>query len=174
MSTPPTNEKATFRLVHEFDAPRKLVFNAFSTAEALNEWWGPVESRNSVISLDFRPGGIFHFKMEFNGMTSYGRFLFGKIDPYDLLEFTNAFSDEHANIVKAPFDIQIPMEIFYRLAFTENKGKTTITLTGHPVNASPEEVEGFLSINTGMQQGFGATFDKLSAFLGTATPKPQG
>src|SRR5882757_4349660 len=174
MSNLQTSEKAEFHLVHEFDAPKKLVFNAFSDAEALNEWWGPAESHNSVIKLDFRPGGIFHYKMEFSGMTSYGRFLFGKIDPYDLLEFTNSFADEHANIVKAPFDIQLPLEIFYRLAFTENNGKTTITLTGQPVNASPGEVEGFLSIGSSMQQGFGATFDKLSAYLDTHGARPQG
>ena len=174
MSTLPTNEKTTFRLVHEFDAPRELVFNSFSTAEALNEWWGPVESRNSVIRLDFRSGGIFHFKMEFSGMTSYGRFVFGKIEPYVLLEFTNAFADEHANVVKAPFDMQFPLEIFYRLEFTEHNGKTTITLTGQPVNASPEEMQGFLAINASMQQGFGSTFDKLSAYLGKARSKPQG
>jgi uncharacterized protein YndB with AHSA1/START domain len=165
MNAPQINEKATFRLVREFDAPKELVFNAFGNAEALNEWWGPAESHNSVIKLDFKPGGIFHYKMEFSGMTSYGRFLFGKIDPYDVLEFTNAFSDEHANIVKAPFDIQLPPEIFYRLTFTEHAGKTTITLTGQAVNASPEEVEGFRSIDSSMQQGFGATFDKLSAYL---------
>ena len=44
------------RMIHEFEAPKQLVFDAFSTAEALNEWWGPVETNNSVVSLDFRPG----------------------------------------------------------------------------------------------------------------------
>lgn len=165
MSNHQTNEKADFILVHEFNAPKEVVFNAFGSAEALNEWWGPVDSQNSVISLDFRPGGIFHYKMESNGKITYGRFLFGKINPHYLLEFTNSFSDEHAKIVKAPFDIQLPMEIFYRLGFTENNGKTTITLTGQPVHASPEESAAFRSISTDMQKGFGATFDQLSAHL---------
>jgi hypothetical protein len=38
-------------------------------------------------------------------------------------------------------------------------------MTGQPVNASPEEFEGFRSIELGMQQGFGATFNKLSSYL---------
>lgn len=163
MSKQQINEK--FTLVHEFNAPKKLVFNAFSNAEALNEWWGPPECKNSVIKLDFKTGGIFHFKMEHPEGTTYGRFLFGKIIPYDLLEYTNAFSDEHANIVAAPFDIKIPREIFYRLTFEEKDGKTILTLTGEPVNASPEEEEGFHSINDSMHQGFGATFDKLVVYL---------
>ena len=156
---------ATFNFTREFDAPRTRVFNAFSNAEALNAWWGPIETRNSVIKLDFRPGGIFHYKMESQGKITYGRFLFGKIQPFELLEFTNAFADENAKVVRAPFDILIPLEIFYRLQFTEHNGKTTIAMTGQAVNASPGELEGFRSIELGMQRGFGATFDKLSSYL---------
>jgi uncharacterized protein YndB with AHSA1/START domain len=156
---------ATFHFTREFNAPRKRVFNAFSNAEALNAWWGPIETKNSVIKLDFRPGGIFHYKMESQGKITYGRFLFGEIQPFDLLEFTNAFADENAKVVRAPFDILIPLEIFYRLKFTEHNGKTTITMTGQAVNASPEELEGFRSIELGMQRGFGATFNKLSSYL---------
>jgi uncharacterized protein YndB with AHSA1/START domain len=156
---------ATFNFTREFNAPRKRVFNAFSNAEALNAWWGPIETKNSVIKLDFRPGGIFHYRMESRGQITYGRFLFGKIQPYELLEFTNAFADENAKVVRAPFDILIPFEIFYRLQFTEHNGKTTIAMTGQAVNASPEELEGFRSIELGMQRGFGATFDKLSSYL---------
>jgi len=158
-------EENQFTLVHEFNAPKKMVFEAFGNAEALNAWWGPVETTNSVISLDFRPGGIFHFKMESPGNISYARFLFGNIKPHDLLEFTISFCDENARIVKAPFQIPFPLEIFYRLVFSENRGKTTITLTAQALNASPEEAEGLRSIHSSMQKGFGATFEQLSAHL---------
>jgi uncharacterized protein YndB with AHSA1/START domain len=164
MNTPQTNQPK-FNIVHEFNAPKELVFNAFADADALNEWWGPVESKNTVVRLDFRPGGIFHYKMEFRGNASYGRFIFGKIQPYDLLEFTNAFADANANPVRAPFDVELPLEIFYRLVFIESNGKTTITLTGHPVDASNKELEGFHSIDSSMHQGFGATFNQLSLYL---------
>jgi uncharacterized protein YndB with AHSA1/START domain len=163
MTTPPNN--TDFQISYEFNAPKALVFNAFSTAEALNEWWGPVQTKNSVVSFEFKSGGIFHFKMESPGGTNYGRFVFGKIQPYDLLEFTNSFADEHANVVPAPFDITIPDRIFYRIIFTENNGKTTITMTGQPVDATPEQEAGFISINGGMQEGFGASFTQLATYL---------
>jgi uncharacterized glyoxalase superfamily protein PhnB/uncharacterized protein YndB with AHSA1/START domain len=159
--------KKTFTLVREFDAPRKEVFNAFADADALNEWWGPAETENSVIKLDFRPGGIFHFKMKHNGKVNYGRFLFAKIQPYELLEFSNAFADENAKVVKAPFDIDLPAEIFYRLVFTEHKGKTTLTLTGSAVNPSTAEQEAFESINADMHEGFSKTFNKLDLYIAT-------
>lgn len=165
MNHNPTSPGTGFQLSYEFNAPRELVFNAFANAEALNEWWGPVGSRNSVIHLDFKPGGIFHFKMEAAGSTTYGRFLFRSIEPYDFLEFTNSFSDEHANIVKAPFDMEFPLEILYRLRFTEDHGKTTLHLQGEPVEASAAETETFRSIDTDMQQGFTSTFDQLSVYL---------
>lgn len=165
MSTQQTTGEAPLKLVYNFDAPREMVFNAFSNAEALNEWWGPVELKNTVIKLDFKVGGIFHYRMEGPNGTNYGRFLFSEIHPHDLLAFTNAFADEHANIVRAPFDVTLPLEIYYRLVFTEQKGKTTITLTGEPVKASREEEEGFLSIRSGMDEGFGATFAKLAGYL---------
>lgn len=165
MSTQQTKEKANFTLVHEFNAPKKLVFNAFSNSEALNEWWGPVESNNTVIKLDFKPGGIFHYKMESPKGTNYARFLFITIEPYDLLEFTIAFTDENASIVKPPFDIPFPFEVSYRFEFNETNGKTTISVTGYPVNAKPEEIEAFKLINKNMEEGFGKTFDKLVEYL---------
>ena len=165
MTTKNENAKAELIIVHEFNSPKELVFEAFADANALGEWWGPVECKNSVIKLDFKTGGTFHYKMEKDGKVNYGRFIFGKIQPHDLLEFTNSFSDEYANIVRAPFDIPLPLEIFYRLTFAENNGKTTITLTGQPINASHEEILSFQSINANVQEGFGATFNQLASYL---------
>lgn len=161
------NDKATFTIVYEFSAPKKLVFEAFSKAEALGQWWGPVECQNTVMSLDFRMGGTFHYKMEKDGHVNYGRFLFGNIVPHDMLEFSNAFSDDKGNIIRAPFEIALPLEIFYRLTFFESNGKTIITMTGTPIEASPEDLKGFLSINPDMRRGFGETFQKLSDYLRT-------
>ncbi len=154
-----------FRLQYNFDAPRKLVFNAFSDAKALGEWWGPVESKTTVVKLDYREGGIFHYKMETNGKVNFGRFLFKKIAPYHTLEFTNAFADEHANVVPAPFDLNLPLEIFYKLKFTESGGVTTIDLHAKPVDADDSQYHAFNSISDSMVHGFSATFEKLKLYL---------
>lgn len=165
------SQQKSLRLSYEFDVPKKVVFDAFANAEALNEWWGPVEAKNSVISLDFRPGGIFHYKMDFSGHISYGRFLFYQVNPHDLLEFTSAFADEKANVVNAPFDIALPLEILTHLEFTEHKGRTTIHLTATPVNPTPEQLAGFNSIYSSMEAGYGATLAKLSMYLQNQTVK---
>jgi uncharacterized protein YndB with AHSA1/START domain len=160
-----SSKAAAFKIVREFNAPKEDVFNAFATEQALNEWWGPAETNNSAISLDFRPGGTFHFKMESNGHVNYARFLFEKIEPYDLLEFFNSFADEQGNVIPAPFEISLPKSIFYSLSFTDRDEITTLTLTATPVDASESEIEGFEAISDGMQQGFTGTFDKLDGYL---------
>lgn len=97
--------------------------------------------------------------------TNYGRFVFGIIQPYDLLEFTNSFADKHVNIFPAPFDIPIPDHIFYQLIFTENNGKTTLSMTGQPIDAIVEQVTDFGAINANMQEGFSASFVQLANYL---------
>jgi uncharacterized protein YndB with AHSA1/START domain len=166
MNTKHKTGSDTFHLVREFKAPKKLVFNAFSTAEALSEWWGPVATKNTVLKLDFREGGIFHYKMESDGQANYGRFIFGEIKPYDLLEFNNAFADAQGNVVRAPFDINLPAQIFYRLIFSESNGKTILTMTGEAVNGTAEEIAALKSIHDSMQEGFGASFNQLASYLG--------
>lgn len=154
-----------FTLTYSFNAPQKLVFDAFSDANALGEWWGPVESKTTVVKLDFREGGIFHYKMEAHGKATFGRFLFKKIAPHHTLEFTNAFADKHANVVPAPFDLNFPLEIFYKLKFTESGGVTTINLHARPVDADGSQYHVFNSINDSMVNGFNATFEKLKIYI---------
>jgi uncharacterized protein YndB with AHSA1/START domain len=160
-----SNSQANFEVSYTFNAPREMVFNAFGNQEALNAWWGPAETENSVISLDFRPGGIFHFKMQAGKFVNYGRFIFGEIRPYDLIEFNNAFADENAQVVDVPFDMDFPREIFYRVTFTEQNGKTTIQLTGSPLAATDAQTATFKDMKEDMEGGFGRTFEKLVNYL---------
>jgi uncharacterized protein YndB with AHSA1/START domain len=46
-----------------FDAPRELVFKAWSKPEHLMRWWGPHGCKLTVCETDFRPGGTWRFCM---------------------------------------------------------------------------------------------------------------
>jgi uncharacterized protein YndB with AHSA1/START domain len=46
-----------------FDAPRELVWRAFTDAEHLQHWWGPKGFTNTFDEFDFRPGGAWRFVM---------------------------------------------------------------------------------------------------------------
>jgi uncharacterized protein YndB with AHSA1/START domain len=69
-------------ITRTFEASKVDVFNAFATPEALAEWWGPVEAPIDVISLDFRAGGKFHYRMN-GAMVYYGVFRYQQIDSPD-------------------------------------------------------------------------------------------
>ena len=49
--------------VREFDAPRDLVFEAWTDPEHLSRWWGPTGFTTTTSSFDMRPGGVWRFVM---------------------------------------------------------------------------------------------------------------
>lgn len=54
------NELVTTRI---FDAPRELVFEAWTNPEHLAKWWGPNGFTNTFHKFDLRPGGTWEFVM---------------------------------------------------------------------------------------------------------------
>jgi uncharacterized protein YndB with AHSA1/START domain len=160
-----TNKKEGLKIVRNFNAPKTMVFDAFASAEAFAAWWGPVGMPVTVLYFDFKPGGKIHYKMEGNGQTMWGVFNFKNLVEPDLIEFVSSFSDENGGICKSPFPIEFPLEVFNHLVLEENNGVTTITLTGHPINATPEQEATYYSMIENMSQGFGGTLDQLESYL---------
>ena len=69
-----------FLFTREFDAPRDLVFKAWTERERLQEWWGPQGFGIRVAKLDLRPGGVFHYGMQTpDGREVWGRFAYREI-----------------------------------------------------------------------------------------------
>lgn len=149
------------------NAPRDLVFHVWSDVDHLKHWWGPTGLTWGQATLDFRPGGIFHYNMSSpDGYTLWGRFTYVEIEAPKRIVFRNAFSDEHGNIVRPPFSSEFPLEVRNELTFEElDGGRTRLTLRGGPFNASETELAFFRGMFDSMKQGFGGTFDKLDKYL---------
>jgi uncharacterized protein YndB with AHSA1/START domain len=167
-----TEPQKDFVISRTFDASRDRVWSAFTSADALAQWWGPKGSKIRVIKLDFRPGGIFHYAMAFQpGHDMYGRFIYREIAAPERLVFINSFSDPEGGITRAPFpqlEGKWPLEVLNTMTLTEQGGKTTISLRGGPINATEEERKIFADMADSMRQGFGGTFDQLDAYLAKA------
>ena len=58
MNADPKN--ADFIISRVFDAPRELVWKAFTEPERMKEWWGPRGSTIVASKMDFRVGGTYH------------------------------------------------------------------------------------------------------------------
>jgi uncharacterized protein YndB with AHSA1/START domain len=158
-------KEAELIIARDFNSKKEIVFNEFADAVALAEWWGPPGVPITVVKLDFKLNGIFHYKAEIQGRAMWGRFVYKQINKPNLLEFISSFSDENCGITRAPFSDKFPLEIFNRFEFSEQNGKTTITLKGYPINATEEEMKAFIEMKSGMQQGFSGTFSQLENYL---------
>lgn len=162
-----TETKPVFTITRTFDAPRELVWKAWSDAARLAQWWGPKGCTIQIKSLDFKPDGIFHYAMHWaNGApTMWGRFTYGAINAPEKLEFINSFSNEAGDIVRSPFSPTWPLQVMNVVTFTEQDGKTTLHLEGTPLTDHPDELMTFRMFFASMQQGFGGTFEQLDAYL---------
>lgn len=167
----PTEKKDGLKLVRDFKAPKLLVFQAFATAEAFAEWWGPAGMVLTVLQLDFRQGGKLHYTLEGDGQTMWGIFHYRNIVQPNSIEFVSSFSDESGKICNSPFPMDFPLEIFNLITLEEKNGITTVTLSGYPINATPEQEATYYSIIENMNQGFTGTFNQLETYLANIQKK---
>ena len=164
-----TDTEQDFVITRIAKAPRARVWRAFSEADQIAAWWGPKGADLRVLAFDFRPGGMFHYAMEFQpGHPIYGRFVYGLIREPDRLEYISGFSDENGGLIRAPFPQikdSFPLEIHNVVTFEPQDGATMVTLRSTPVNATPAEFATFVGMFDSMRGGFAGTFDKLDALL---------
>jgi uncharacterized protein YndB with AHSA1/START domain len=94
-STPSDRE---FVMERTFDAPRKLVFEAFSDCKHLTHWWGPKDWTLPVCKIDFRPGGVWHYCMRGpEGDESWGKAIYREIVEPERIVYLDTFADEAGN-----------------------------------------------------------------------------
>lgn len=158
-----------FSLSRTVDAPRELVYLAWTEAERLAKWWGPKGFALEVLTLELRPGGIFHYRMSNEaGHEMYGKFVYLDVQPPERLAYISSFADPDGNTVRAPFSQDFPLEVYNLLTFSEENGKTTLSLSGGPLKATEAERAFYHGMKTSMQQGFAGTFEQLDAYLAGA------
>ena len=158
-----------FVISRVFDATREIVWKAWTEAEHLKHWWGPKGFTVVHSKIDLRPGGVFHYGMRSpDGRDMWGKFVFREIVKPERLVFVNSFSDEKGNVTRHPMHLAWPLEMLSTITFTEQAGKTTVTVRWLPLNATVEERKTFEDGRPSMQQGWTGTMDKLDDYLAKA------
>ena len=150
-----------------FDAPRELVFKAWTEREHFAKWWGPKGFSLDVVRMDARSGGEF-----LGSQTSpdgnhvmWGKFAYQEVVEPEKVAFIQSFSDEQGHTMRAPFSANWPLEIMNIITLEDDGGKTVLTLKGGPVNASAEEQEAYNGMAPMLRQGLEGTFDQLADYL---------
>ena len=134
-----------------FDAPRVLVFKAWTDAKVLAQWWGPKGFTNC--ELDARVGGAIRIHMRSPDGSVYPmRGEFREIVPPERLVFTNIAVDAADQPI---------IEGLTTVTFVERGGKTTMTLHTRG-RAVVDYAAGYLQ---GMEMGWTGSIDKLEILL---------
>ena len=145
--TTPTSREIV--LTRVFDAPRHLVFDAFSKPELLKRWFGPRGFSLVVCEVDFRVGGGFRFLLRGPDGRDIGmRGIYREIAAPERSVHMESFDDY-------PGESQVTMVL------TEADGKTTMTAT---VLYPSEEVRDIV-LRSGMEHGAAESYDKLAELL---------
>jgi uncharacterized protein YndB with AHSA1/START domain len=157
---------APFFITRVFKAPRERVWQAWSDAASLQQWWGPKGCTLEALRFEFRPGGFFHYAMNFDGApTWWGRFNYREIVEGERLVWLNSFANAQCGIARAPFSEVCPLEIENTATFTEKDGVTTVALRAIPFGESAAERRYFEELKPSLEQGYGGTLDQLAAYL---------
>jgi len=152
--TTPTDREIV--LTRVFDAPRDLVFDAFSNPELLKRWFGPRGWSMPVCEVDLKVGGGFRFVLRGPDGKDMGvRGVYQEITPPARSVHMESFDD-------------YPGESQVTAVFVEEEGKTTLTAT---VRYPSKEVRDIV-LKSGMEHGAAESYDKLAELL--ASPEAQG
>jgi len=135
-----------------FDAPRELIWKAFTDPELIPRWWGPHGTTTTVAEMDVRPGGSWRYVShadDRDDVAFYGEYL--EVEPPERIKWTFLFEVEGIGAQGGPETI----------TFDDIGGKTKVTAISHM--GSIEAIEGALA--TGMVGGAIETWDRLEALL---------
>jgi uncharacterized protein YndB with AHSA1/START domain len=159
--SPAEHRKGTVAITRIFDAPRELVWKAWTDPCHFMRWWGPKYFTSPVCKMDFRVGGKYLYCMRAAaGHDFWSTGVFREIIPLERIVYTDSFSDEKGNVVPATYygmSGNFPPEMMVTVTLEEFKGKTKMTLRhiGHPAGMMSDLASA----------GWNESFDKLAESL---------
>ena len=142
-------------ITREFDAPRHLVWRAWTTPELVKRWWTARRGEATVLEIDLRVGGKWRYVMVTpDGFEVGFHGEYREVVPHERLVSTEAYEgipdpDEHASL--------------NTLTLTETDGRTTLTLLVQ--HASKEDRDA--QIASGMESGLQDALDLLEEIAGS-------
>ena len=156
MKKPTTTERTSERELvvrRTFNAPARIVFEAWTTPELLKRWWAPKSFGISFLSCeaDVRTGGTYRFVFGHPAaskpMEFFGRYI--EVTPHSRLVWTNDEGAEGGAVTTVTFE--------------ERAGKTLLVM--RDLYPSKEALDG--AIASGSTSGMGETFEQLDELLVT-------
>ena len=144
-------------ITRQFDAPRHLVYRAWTTPELIRRWWAGDRGKVTSAEVDLRPGGVFRICMRSSeGVDHWLQGVYREVVEPERLVFTHAW---------LAADGKPGPETLATITFAETGGKTELTL----------RQTGFKSTGArdGHQSGWSSTLDRFNAYIVTISGEAQ-
>lgn len=135
-----------------FNAPRHLVFQAWTDPEHMSQWFGPRGFKSTVLKNDLRPGGAYRIHMLGPDGDHWSQGVYREIVPPERLVMAGSWADAQGNPTRP--------ENVLTLTFAELDGKTKLTLH----QALFESV----TARDAHNGGWSSSFDRLAEYLKAA------
>ncbi|ANI90563.1 ATPase [Arachidicoccus ginsenosidimutans] len=147
-------ENNTINIQREFDAPRDLVWDAFTKPEIIDQWWAPKPFTSRTKYMDFKVGGRrFYAMVSPEGQEHWGIQEYTSISPKTNFKMLNAFADKDENPVLPGSD--------WDLNFSQQSGITTVFVSIY--NESLERMEKMIEM--GFKEGFTMALKNLDVYF---------
>jgi uncharacterized protein YndB with AHSA1/START domain len=157
---------APFVTTRVYDAPRERVWQAWTEAERLKQWFSPRDFKTISNKLELRPGGMYHYHLRMpDGGELWGKWTFREIVKPEKLVFVNSFSDEKGGTARHPMSPNWPRQLLTIVTFEEQGAKTKLSVSWQPLDATDLENQTFEAGRDSMKQGWAGTLDNLLAYL---------
>ncbi|HZF16647.1 MAG TPA: SRPBCC domain-containing protein [Steroidobacteraceae bacterium] len=154
-----------FELTREIDAPRELVFDAWTDPKQLAEWWGPRIMKTPVCQIDLRVGGAYRIVMRAPDGTDYPMTgVYREIDRPRRLAMTMDCSEHPRawhDLVKpgrAPGDDNPAGVMQGVFTFEDRGGKTLLTIRMRMASAEIRDA----MAKMGMNEGWSESLERLA------------
>lgn len=155
-------------IIREFDAPRQLVFDAWTKVEHLNNWMFPMQGcQCEFVSADIRDNGTSLHKISMpNGHEMWLFTRYEEVRSPEKLVFLQYMSNKDGDIVPMDHIPNWPKDMLATLFFEElEEGKTKLTFNWEPRDPTAEELAAFEASRADHQNGWGAGMDQLAIYL---------
>jgi uncharacterized protein YndB with AHSA1/START domain len=147
------NEEQELVLTRVFDAPRELVFKAWTDPKRVAQWWRPRGFTNPVCELDVRPGGAIRIHMRGPDGTVYPMTgVYQEVVEPERIVFTSAALDAEGNAL---------FELLTTVTFAEQGGKTKQILRARVIKRTAQAAQ-YLK---GMEAGWTQSLEHLAESL---------
>jgi uncharacterized protein YndB with AHSA1/START domain len=158
-----------FVLDREFDAPRELVWRAWTDPEYLHRWYGPgVET--VIHKFELEPDGVWLNEMKMKNGSNFQKVVFKEVTKPEKLVWHHCSADSDWNVAANPMMPDWPHILLTTVTFAEKGHKTVVRLSQIPLDATDAEIACFAKMKDGMSGGWGSGYTIIDEVLAELKP----